>query len=493
MKSISIFVILLFSQLIASQTYVLDSSFGDNGQIQYNISSFQPSNVILSNNNYYYLGSDKVVKTNYLGELQNSFGLNSVLTFPGLPSNQYRYLQKLIYTNDAFYAFGYVDYDINSVASDDIIIYKFDENGILDPTFGSSGAARIDLGDKESVSNIIVKADGSIYCSGTRSNKIVYFKLTPQGILDYNFDPTGYKTITHYPNSSFGYLIPNGNGDYFLIGLYKDSNDYGILVITKLNENGLVDTSFGDNGYKISQLNGGIGVHEIEDVQLYQNKLYIQHRYAFSQVSNSSYLKIFDLNTDQSIYDLPEGYDIDFIVRSDGIYIAQLNYCGLSCTGVFTLCKRNLNGELDTTFHNNGIYTYNFPNTGAGYPPQGLLRCLQISESGEILLSGFTYFVESKFASIRIIPGALGLSGFNSSELSIQPNPFNTEISIKTQGQISDLTVYSLNGAEIYKPKISSDLNGTITIDLTSIKNSGVYILKFYSDDTQITQKLIKY
>ena len=177
MKSILIFVILLFSQLTTSQTYILDSTFGNNGQTQYTNSSFVPSNVVLCNNNYYYFGDNSIIKTNYIGQIQTSFGVNSVLTFPSLPSNQNLILNKLIYSNNAFYAYGYIRYDINSISSDDIIIYKFGENGILDLTFGISGAARINLGGKESVSSIIVKTDGSIYCSGTMSNLIVYFKF----------------------------------------------------------------------------------------------------------------------------------------------------------------------------------------------------------------------------------------------------------------------------------------------------------------------------
>jgi hypothetical protein len=495
MKATSIFVILLFSQLTTSQTYILDSTFGNNGQIQYNNSSFVPTKVISCNNNYYYFGGNRVFKTNNIGQLQNSFGVNSMLTFSGVPPNQNLHLTNLIYTNNAFYAYGSIGYDVNSIASDDIIIYKFDESGILDSTFGISGAARINLGDKESVSNIIVKTDGSIYCGGTRLNKTVYFKLTPQGVLDYNFDTNGYKTITNYPNSSSGYLIPNGNGDYLLVGLYNDLNQYGILIITKVNENGVVDTTFGNNGYKTSQLAGGIGGHTINDVQFYQNKLYVQHYHYFSPYNFGTNLKVFDLSTDQSIYDQSEGFDFDFIVKSDGIYIAQRNYCGQTCTGLFTLRKRNLNGALDTTFHNNGTYTYDFPDAPASV--ESILRCLHVNESGEIVLSGYTltgpYFATvTKFASIRIIQGALGASEFDFSDLSIQPNPFNTNVSIKTQGKISNVTVYSLNGVEICKPEIMN-LDGTVTIDLTPIKSSGIYILKFYSDNNQIIKKLIKY
>lgn len=110
-------------------------------------------------------------------------------------------------------------------------------------------------------------------------------------------------------------------------------------------------------------------------------------------------------------------------------------------------------------------------------------------------MSGFSVAVngiERKFASIRIIQGALGLSEYNLSKASIQPNPFNTHVSIKTQGKISNVKIYSLNGMEIYEPE-AKNIDGMVTIDLTSIKNSGVYFLKFYSDNTQVIKKLIKY
>lgn len=498
MKSISIFVILLFSQLTSAQTYILDSTFGNNGQIQYdnNAITFVPRQVVLCNTNYYYFNGS-VLKTNYMGQLQTSFGVNGRLTLPSPPPNQYNSLSKLIYTNNAFYAYGSINYQINSVDSDDIIIYKFDENGILDSTFGINGAARINLGAKESVTNINVKTDGSIYCGGTRSNSIVYFKLNPQGALDYNFDANGFKTISAYPNLNSGYLTPIENGNYLLIGVYIDVNSYGFLIITKVNENGVIDTSYGNNGSITSQLEGGIGSHFITDVQFYQNKLYIGHYHRFSSFNFGENLKIFDISTNQSIYDQNEAINFHFIVKSDGIYIAKLNYCEQTCTGVFNLLKRNLMGNLDTTFHINGNYTFDFPDQTTGGPPsvESILRCFQISDSGEILLSGFSSAISGlvrKFASIRIIQGSLGLSEFNSDNLSIQPNPFNTEISIKTQGKISDLKIYNLNGIEVCKPEINN-LDGTVTIDLTLIKSPGVYILMFYSDNNQIIKKIIKY
>lgn len=231
-------------------------------------------------------------------------------------------------------------------------------------------------------------------------------------------------------------------------------------------------------------------------MQYYQNKLYIKHYHAFSAYNSGNNLKIIDLNTEKSIYDESPYNDFDFIVKSDGIYIAMENYCYRPCTGSFTLSKRNLNGVLDTTFHNNGIFTYDFPNeSGAPFPVHSILRCLQVSESGEIVLSGFSVAVtglERKFATIRIIKGTLGLSEYNLSNVSIQPNPFNTYVSIKTQGKISNLKIYNLNGMEIYEPE-TKNIDGMVTIDLTSIKNSGVYFLKFYCDNTQVFKKLIKY
>ena len=100
--------------------------------------------------------------------------------------------------------------------------------------------------------------------------------------------------------------------------------------------------------------------------------------------------------------------------------------------------------------------------------------------------------ISLKFATIRIIKGTLGLSEYNLSNVSIQPNPFNTYVSIKTQGKISNLKIYNLNGMEIYVPE-TKNIDGMVTIDLTSIKNSGVYFLKFYLDNTLVFKKLIKY
>ena len=59
------------------------------------------------------------------------------------------------------------------------------------------------------------------------------------------------------------------------------------------------------------------------------------------------------------------------------------------------------------------------------------------------------------------------------------------------RSNVNTETCETLNGVTmIYEIK---NINETVIIDLSSIKNSGIYILKFYSDNTQIIKKLIKY
>ena len=78
----------------------------------------------------------------------------------------------------------------------------------------------------------------------------------------------------------------------------------------------------------------------------------------------------------------------------------------------------------------------------------------------------------------------------NTKQYSLLPNPVDNYLSIKTpENQNHKITIYQINGKEIYKTESDKNLN----IDVSFLK-SGVYLIKIESKETNYRQlkKFIK-
>ena len=125
----------------------------------------------------------------------------------------------------------------------------------MDTTFGTNGISNIDLGANGiSVPNsIIVQSDNKILVSGTlninNSNVFNYAvtRLNENGSLDTTFANNGiYKTMVGIsPSGSCTDMKLLSNGKIILAGNLKSGNGIGLL---RLNSNGTLDNTFGTNG-----------------------------------------------------------------------------------------------------------------------------------------------------------------------------------------------------------------------------------------------------
>lgn len=495
-KTILVSVLVLTLQFCVAQTYVLDPTFGAGGKFigDRNIGS----KALLAQGKYFLMSENTINCIDYNGVSVSDFGTNGSLTIGIATAGEIFTPIDFKYHNQAIYLFG--NTFNNTTGFGDMIVCKMNLDGHLDDTFGVNGIARVDFSPVEKLQNLVFESDGGLLCVGSKTDpveKAIYFKLLPNGAPNYNYDASGYKTLTVGQSSGAGAITAYG-ADYLIVGHTKLTEGSGIhtLFIAKVDADGDLDTGYGTMGFHYSSLPQQMGSRYVEKVRLHNDKLYIKHRYPI--FPGKEFLQIYDLTTNEKVYEQELGNRYDFEIVDEKIY--SLNYvfdmvpAHMNPTK-FNLSRCNLDGSTDPTFHNAGLFNYEFPYNSV--PSQGgsSIPGSFIPESdGKFAIAGYFYeYNATQFGMIRIVPETLLATAQSDSEsLGLYPNPFDTAVHLKYVGNINSVAVYDLIGRAIGKPAFVSDGEGIVTIDLSQLTQSGTYLLRISGNTGAYTKKIVK-
>jgi uncharacterized delta-60 repeat protein len=141
---------------------------------------------------------------------------------------------------------------------------RFDRNGIIDSSFGIDGIVKTDFDNEgDFINNIALQPDGKIvavgiaYFSDGPSNKIPYIAIArylPDGTLDSEFGEGGKVKLklAEYAEGFGVGIQPNGK---IVISGYtsKLKSNY---VVARYLSNGVLDSTFGENGVTVTDLGG---------------------------------------------------------------------------------------------------------------------------------------------------------------------------------------------------------------------------------------------
>lgn len=503
MKKLLLILIFLLSTALFAQNYVADITFGSNGAVFNNGVNFYPEDVLLVNDNYYFISQKKVGKVNYTGAIDTSFGTDGFITLDG--NGVFYFIKGFKYIGNYFYLYGSV-YD--SESSNDIFICKIDEDGNFDTSFGTNNFARIDFESAETINDLVIDADGNLFCIGSRDaynplpSLLIYFKINPNGTLNTAFDANGYKSLLLNYHSYGNYLYPYGD-NYLLIGkdiIYNSNPQLAQqkLYISMVNNNGSLITTFGTNGSVTASLSEG-AICNINDVELLDNNLYVNFFHEQSDSANGSNLLKFNLTTQETVYNIAVQYVYDMQVESNGINITGISLCepetDIFCERDFQFRKKFLNGEDDTA---TTPYTYSFPTTDIDFPGYSDDQSVKIYKdlNGKILLAGVStiYNGGSGFSAVRLQETPLSTEIIIKNDLSVYPNPFKDIVTIDgNNDKIKNIQIIDIGGRIIFSQNFSSSYISKTTVNLYTIQQPGVYTIKITTIANDVfTKKIIK-
>lgn len=388
------------------------------------------------------------------------------------------------------------------------------ELGELNTEFGNDGSFLFDPSIKhDKMESLLVQKDGkiitvggarvggdnySIYVSrhnvdGTLDtvygeNGIAYFKVNPLIYMNYAFD-----------------AALNDDGQLFVTGYTFDYTDNTGFIIC-LDENGIENAEFGENGYVVSEYGGGIVYTTIKIdakgrpvVAGYLNDNIIVRRYTSKGKTDKTFGEdgTMIIKLDTSPYAWSYAYDIEILENGKILLTGHKVSEGMDY--VAYLIRLKSNGILDETFADNGV-AYLEAGTYPEYPEYAV--SISVQSDGKYIVgghadlpSGESNMVRSEAYITRVntngtIDKTFGTNGFVRFEPFEGDGCTNTTASIlsTSDNQIFG-TLYSYNAltaacrAYVY----NLDVNGNLKEDFAG---SGIMALpKIDEEEVAITTK----
>lgn len=200
-----------------------------------------------------------LIKVTSTGVLDSSFGTNGKIYFDVPESILEAFKKVIIDSNGNIYAIGSAD------SNKKILVVKYSSSGVIDTTFGTNGATYIDANpsDVDIMYDVVLQNDGKILITGaigipninTTTGKTGVIRLNTDGTFDTDFGTNGIVALDNMPNqsevgkglaiNSDGSILVTAEVPYNLSGF----NLKGSFYVTKLTSNGAVDITFGTNGF----------------------------------------------------------------------------------------------------------------------------------------------------------------------------------------------------------------------------------------------------
>ncbi|HTU94128.1 MAG TPA: hypothetical protein VMF69_28880 [Gemmataceae bacterium] len=231
------------------------------------------------------------------------------------------------------------------------LLARYNPNGSLDTSFGSGGVASASFGSGNVTNSVALYPAGTAnagdivqegyYTSGNQTYQVLA-RYNSNGTLDTTFGTNG-EVTTAFPGMtelSDGGVIVTSAGQ---IVAYSDNANGSQFVLARYNANGSLDTTFGQGGYVITNVAGG------------------------------------DPAWGATVHQLPNGdFLVNYTAGPNGSYNDDEG-------GVWQMYCFTPNGQLDTSFGNQGIVTTTAPGepeAAVVYPDAGT------PNDGQIVLVG---------------------------------------------------------------------------------------------------------
>ncbi|SFD06017.1 T9SS type A sorting domain-containing protein [Algibacter pectinivorans] len=431
----------------------LDLNFGNNGILELN--DFIGYDIISKNNDIYISGTSTIngnigiLKLDSAGNKVSSFGNNGVALIDKFALG----MTIKIDSNGKFIVAGrHINIDTEE---EQLLMTRFNSNGTIDNAFGTNGALQVNISDVvdneelydinlELFDNNSLLVTGTVYTpeNGTPTGEYEYnefaLKANSNGVLDTSFGSNGfsiYYDLTARSANIFDSYILSNNKILITIDGFDDSGFTGepIQGLLRLNSDGSIDNTFGSNGL----------------LTIYNENFYI--------------LDLFDSNLDDDIFILGDGND-----ENNNWHILIL--------------KVNENGIIDNTFGENGILSLDFPD----YDEIEYITNGEELADGKILVSGFNNDNNGYILGRFFKENQLNVSDKALNTVALYPNPVRNEINIKSTQAINHLQIYQMDGKLVYNQYLNTNL-----ADVSLLK-AGLYIVKAFSGNKVETFKINK-
>ncbi|MGB8190619.1 MAG: hypothetical protein WCF67_01810 [Chitinophagaceae bacterium] len=304
-------------------------------------------------------------------------------------------------------------------------IYRLNENGINDASFGINGFTSLDLGPRSSVGlentgrRLALQADGKIVGTVNKFNDqlqaagLMVFRLNSNGSVDSSFGTNGIVQIQAGFTSSGRCIIIQPDGKIVAAG-YGHEGSLKAYLVVRLLPNGTPDNSFNGNGIKLFRLTNDWGANAL--IQQPDGKLLIgganmlganHDMMVYRLTANGSFDNSFNGTGWKSVEFGSASTDIvyDLALQTDNKILVAGHASPNPDVITWGIARLNANGTLDNSFDGDGKNTIEFgtPSTPA--------YSMAIQNNGKIVIAGGTETSPGNPANTDIALGRLNANG----------------------------------------------------------------------------------
>jgi len=499
----------LNSNLLFSQPFELDISFGENGKI--NIPSFKWT--IYEQNKLAIQKDDKMlvllddtfqaIRYDKEGKIDTSFGENGISPI-ALIDGQYDNIfpNKIAIQSDGkIILLGTVDDNPEGFT----LVIRLCEDGTIDKKFGDNGMVIIELETFNTTLNSIVFQDNrKIVLAGhslSKDNNILadrdfmLARLNESGDLDREFGNGGIVLIDSESRGEFYRdLELRANGKIIAAGFVENERRNHDFIINQFNIDGSLDTTFGTKGQTMIDISGGND--EVQYIELLENGKILIGGWAENRLKADAALMrchsngiidstfgnngivLTDLSGSDNVVFQSHDFPTAFLRNANGKLLVSINsyVSNFNDTESF-LVQYNENGLLDEDFGTGGIFRLDYPSNisiqGLAYQSN---EKLIITENESIENEEF-YYLARYVSDLNV--GTIDFATKLNNAL-VYPNPLQEETILE----------YTLENPETLTIQLT-DLNGRIlkTYLQNQLQKAG---LRLASGNGQFAIKVVK-
>jgi uncharacterized delta-60 repeat protein len=501
MKRISTLSFILLSIPVFGQNVNLDSNFGNGGIVitpnttEINSIAVDPDGNIFSAGYSIESGGSgiyrlTITKHTNTGAIAANFGTNGIVSTP-IDYSEFP-LDIKLQADGKILVSGSVYLGPSQSGPGDYnsFVARFNTNGDLDSSFAINGVFRLPHSDSHIVSMIIL-GDGSVLLAGNSYGTGTISRIDPNGVLDSSFGTNGSVFLS---DASYTMILWEAIllSDQLVICVGYDGNDFNNSKLTycKIDLNGDFVPGFGQNGKVIMDLHNTFpSVTEfLSGAKETDNGKIILSGYSATSL-------IIKINPDGSLDNsfgtngiLNHSYPFaDLELQADGKFLIGGSQEISEYNYGFSITRLNADGSLDNSFNGTGTFTTDI-STGNDY-----LQTMKLSGTGQILVAGSSRLLsaDADFMLVNLdISQSLSVETANLKGISIYPNPFSDELTISSEDEsITEIQLRDASGRLIESYPASE----TTSLSLGHLA-SGVYQLIFLGNQRENTcRRLIKH
>ncbi len=443
--------------------YKNDISFGSDGMLiinvndsDYNASDNKCYDMIFDKNDNIYIttsynskndNSLEIIKVNKLGIIDNSFATNGILSINNHTDN--------IFINIDMQENIYVLYKKDMSKT---ILEKYTKYGMLDITFNNQQEYIVDFKNTEFTPHVLyIDKYENIYIGGSLENSAGLVKLNKNGYVDNKFGIDGYLCIElNGVYDKIDSIKLDDMNNIICCGSVINNNNITNGVLIKLNKFGELISSFGTNGIINININNVFTV--FYDLFIHNNNIIVV---GCNMINTTSTTVIAKYNNDGILDNtfgingythitypdskLNYSYSIDMDMNMNFIIIGK---CIKDNDILECFCSKfDMNGKIIDTFGVNGILTFNLPNY--------ILSKVKVNNNNKYICCGYIKNIDENMDENNDI---LVLC-INSNGLLHDTNIIYTKYSLDNGNTFNDINKFNLEIHDNYQILKISNLN----------------------------------